>query len=404
MKKLVLKFGGTSVGTIEKIKKVANIIKKRFSEGHQIIVIVSAMSGVTDELKEKSDLISKNFDDKELDVLLSSGEQVSSSLLAGAIVDLGLKARSWMGWQIPIITNDNYTSSQIMKIRTNEVANFVSDGGIAVIAGFQGISLESRITTLGRGGSDLSAVAIAKFFQADSCEIYTDVEGVLTTDPFINEKAKKIDKISYEEMLEMSSLGAKVMQPNAVQASMIDNIPIHVRSTFSEKSGTKIISESEIDYKKVVTGIAYSKNNAKVSIVGVVDKPGVAADVFEPIGKNNINIDMVIQNTSLDGKKANITFTIKREDLKKTLSIIEKNKQKLNYNKITQDDKLAKISIIGAGMQANAGVTHKMFRSLADEKINILAISTSEIKISVLIREDLTQKAVKALHKNFELD
>jgi len=404
MKKLVLKFGGTSVGTIEKIKKVANIIKKRFSEGHQIIVIVSAMSGVTDELKEKSDLISKNFDEKELDVLLSSGEQVSSSLLAGAIVDLGLKARSWMGWQIPIITNDNYTSSQIMKIRTDEVANFVSGGGIAVIAGFQGISLESRITTLGRGGSDLSAVAIAKFFQADSCEIYTDVEGVLTTDPFINEKAKKIDKISYEEMLEMSSLGAKVMQPNAVQASMIDNIPIHVRSTFSEKSGTKIITESDIDYKKVVTGIAYSKNNAKVSIVGVVDKPGVAADVFEPIGKNNINIDMVIQNTSLDGKNANITFTIKREDLKKTLSLIEKNKQKLNYNKITHDDKLAKVSIIGAGMIANPGVTYKMFRSLADEKINILAISTSEIKISVLIQEDLTQKAVKKLHKTFELN
>ena len=404
MKKLVLKFGGTSVGTIEKIKKVANIIKKRFSEGHQIIVIVSAMSGVTDELKEKSDLISKDFDDKELDVLLSSGEQVSSSLLAGAIVDLGLKARSWMGWQIPIITNDNYTSSQIMKIRTNEVANFVSDGGIAVIAGFQGISLESRITTLGRGGSDLSAVAIAKFFQADSCEIYTDVEGVLTTDPFINEKAKKIDKISYEEMLEMSSLGAKVMQPNAVQASMIDNIPIHVRSTFSEKSGTKIITESDVDYKKAVTGIAYSKNNAKVSIVGVVDKPGVAADVFEPIGKNNINIDMVIQNTSLDGKKANITFTIKREDLKKTLSLIEKNKQKLNYNKLTHDDKLAKVSIIGAGMIANPGVTYKMFRSLADEKINILAISTSEIKISVLIQEDLTQKAVKKLHKTFELN
>ena len=404
MKKLVLKFGGTSVGTIEKIKKVANIIKKRFSEGHQIIVIVSAMSGVTDELKEKSDLISKNFDDKELDVLLSSGEQVSSSLLAGAIVDLGLKARSWMGWQIPIITNDNYTSSQIMKIRTDEVTNFVSDGGIAVIAGFQGISLESRITTLGRGGSDLSAVAIAKFFQADSCEIYTDVEGVLTTDPFINEKAKKIDKISYEEMLEMSSLGAKVMQPNAVQASMIDNIPIHVRSTFSEKPGTEIINESDVDYKKAVTGIAYSKNNAKVSIVGVVDKPGVAADVFEPIGKNNINIDMVIQNTSLDGKKANITFTIKREDLKKTLSLIEKNKQKLNYNKITHDDKLAKVSIIGAGMIANSGVTYKMFRSLADEKINILAISTSEIKISVLIQEDLTQKAVKKLHKTFELN
>jgi aspartate kinase len=404
MKKLVLKFGGTSVGTIEKIKKVANIIKKRFNKGNEVIVVVSAMSGVTDELKAKSDSISKNFDNKELDVLLSSGEQVSCSLLSGALIDLGVKARSWLGWQIPIVTNDNYTSSQIMKIKTDEILNFISKKGVAVIAGFQGISEESRITTLGRGGSDLSAVAIAKFFQTDSCEIYTDVDGVLTTDPSINEKAKKIDKISYEEMLEMASLGAKVMQPNAVQSSMIDNILIHVRSAFSEKSGTQIIPESEIDYKKAVTGIAYSKSNAKVSIVGVVDKPGVAADIFEPIGKNNINIDMVIQNTSLDGKKANITFTIKREDLKKTLSLIEKNKRKLNYNKITHDDKLAKVSIIGAGMIANPGVTHKMFRSLADEKINILAISTSEIKISVLIRENFIQKAVKALHETFELN
>ena len=404
MKRLVLKFGGTSVGTIEKIKKVANIIKKRFSEGNEIIVVVSAMSGVTDELKAKSDLISKNFDNKELDVLLSSGEQVSCSLLSGALIDLGVKARSWLGWQIPIVTNDNYTSSQIIKIKTDEILNFISEKGVAVIAGFQGISQESRITTLGRGGSDLSAVAIAKFFQADSCEIYTDVEGVLTTDPAIHEKAKKIDKISYEEILEMSSLGSKVLQSSAVQTAMIDNIPVHVRSTFSEKSGTKIIDDSEIDYKKVVTGIAYSRGNAKVSIVGVEDKPGIAADIFEPIGKNNINIDMVIQNTSLDGKKANITFTIKREDLQKTLNLIEKNKQKLNYDKITHDDKLGKVSIIGAGMQAAPAVTYKMFRSLANEKINILAISTSEIKISVLIKEDLTQKAVKTLHKTFGLN
>jgi len=404
MKKLVLKFGGTSVGTIEKIKKVANIIKKRVSEGNQIIVVVSAMSGVTDELKSKSDSVSNNFDEKELDVLLASGEQVSCSLLSGALIDLGINARSWLGWQIPIVTNNNHTSSQIINIKTDEILNFISKKGVAVIAGFQGVSEKIRITTLGRGGSDLSAVAVAKFFQADYCEIYTDVEGVLTTDPSINKNAKKIEKISYEEMLEMASLGAKVMQPNAVQTSMIDNIPIHVRSTFSENSGTRIVSENEINNKKVITGIAYSKGNAKVSIVGVVDKPGVAADVFEPIGKNNINIDMVIQNTSLDGKTANITFTIKREDLKKTLSIIEKNKQKLNYNKITHDDKLAKVSIIGAGMISESGVTHKMFRSLANEKINILAISTSEIKISVLIREELTQKAVQTLHKTFGLN
>ena len=403
-KRIVIKFGGTSVGSIEKIINAAKIVKKRHAEGSQVIVVVSAMSGVTNDLISKSNQISKNFSKSELDVLMSSGEQVTCSLLSGALIELGLKARSWLSWQIPIITNDNYTSSQIINIKTDEILNFISKKGIAVIPGFQGVSSESRVTTLGRGGSDLSAVAIAKFFNTDSCEIYTDVEGVLTTDPSINEKAKKIDKISYEEMLEMSSLGAKVMQPNAVQASMINNITVNVRSTFSENSGTEIVSEDEADYKKVVTGIAYSKSNAKVSIVGVVDKPGVAADVFEPIGKNNINVDMVIQNTSLDGKTANITFTIKQQDLSKTLSIIEKNKKKLNYSKITHDDKLAKVSIIGAGMIASPGVTYKMFRSLADQKINILAISTSEIKISVLIKEDLTQKAVKTLHKEFELD
>ena len=404
MKRIVIKFGGTSVGSIEKIINSAKIIKKRHEEGNEIIVVVSAMSGTTNDLINRSKQISDNFNKSELDVLMSSGEQISSSLLAGAVIELGMKARSWLGWQIPIVTNDNHVSSQIKQIKTDEILNFISQKGVAVIAGFQGISKKNRITTLGRGGSDLSAVAIAKFFKTDSCEIYTDVDGVLTTDPSINEKAKKIDKISYEEMLEMSSLGAKVMQPAAVQTAMTNNIPVHVRSAFSGKFGTKIISEGDIDNKKVVTGIAYSKKNAKVSIVGVVDKPGVAADVFEPIGKNNINIDMVIQNTSLDGKKANITFTIKQEDLKKTLSIIKKNKKKINYNKVTHDDKLAKVSIIGAGMIASPGVTHKMFRSLADKKINILAISTSEIKVSVLIRESLTQKAVKTLHKTFGLN
>ena len=404
MKRLVLKFGGTSVGTIEKIKNVANIIKKRHNEGNEIIVIVSAMSNVTNDLKKQSSVISKNFDDKELDVLLSSGEQVSSSLLSGAIIDSGLKARSWLGWQIPIFTDDNYTSSQIMKIKTDGILSFISDGGIAVIAGFQGISKDNRITTLGRGGSDLSAVAFAKFFQTDSCEIYTDVEGVLTTDPSIHKKAKKIDKISYEEMLEMASLGAKVMQPISVQTSMIDDIPIHVRSVFSEKAGTTITSQSKIDYKKVVTGIAYSKNDAKVTLVGVADKPGVAAAIFEPLGKNNINIDMVIQTAASDGKKTDVTFTIKREDLLKTLKLIEKNNQHLNYEKIIRDDKVSKVSIIGAGMVANPGVVHKMFSALGREQINILAISTSEIKISVLVHENMTQKAVKALHKKFELD
>ena len=404
MKKLTLKFGGTSVGSIQKIKKVANIIKKRHEEGNNIIVIVSAMAGTTNELIKKSNLISDKFDDKELDVLLSAGEQISCSLLTGALIELGIKARSWMGWQIPIITNENHTASQITKIRTEEVLNFISNKGVAVIAGFQGITKNNRITTLGRGGSDLSAVVISKFFQTDSCEIYTDVEGVFTTDPSLHKKAKKIDKISYEEMLEMASLGAMVMQPMSVQASMVNDIQVQVRSTFSEKKGTIITSESNTNYKRLVTGITYSKNDAKVTLVGVIDKPGVAANIFQPLGKNNINIDMVIQNTSSGGKKTDVTFTIKRVDLSKTLKLIKKNNKNLNYNKIIHDDKVSKVSIIGAGMIANSGVTYKMFRSLADKKINILAISTSEIKISVLVKEKMTQKAVKALHKTFKLD
>ena len=404
MKRLVLKFGGTSVGSVEKIKKVAKIIKKRQEEGNEIIAIVSAMSGSTNVLLDKSKLISDNFDNEELDVLLSSGEQVSCALLSGAIIDLGLKSRSWMGWQIPILTDNNYSSAGIINIETKEIIKFISRKGVAIITGFQGISSSGRITTLGRGGSDLSAVAIAKFFNTDSCEIYTDVEGVYTTDPKTNKKAKKIDKISYEEMLEMASLGSKVMMPESVQASMINEIPVHVRSTFSGKKGTIITSESEINFKKLITGISYSKNDAKITLVGVVDKPGVAADIFEPLGKNNINIDMVIQNTSSDGKKTDVTFTIKREDLSKTIKLIEKNKKYLKYDKIIHDDKVSKVSIIGAGMIANPGVTHQMFRSLANEKINILAISTSEIKISVLVEENETQTSVKALHKTFDLD
>jgi len=330
MKRLILKFGGTSVGTIEKIKKVANIIKNRFSEGNEIIVVVSAMSGVTDELKAKSNLISKNFDNKELDVLLSSGEQVSCSLLSGALIDLGVKARSWLGWQIPIITNDNYTSSQIMKIKTDEILNFISKKGIAVIAGFQGISKEIRITTLGRGGSDLSAVAIAKFFKTDFCEIYTDVQGVLTTDPSINNNAKKIDKISYEEMLEMASLGAKVMQPTSLQDARLNRINVDVKSSFTNKSGTLITKRKNILSNKTIAGLTSTKNDAKVTLVGVKDKPGVAASVFKPLSQNYINIDMVVQTSSGNKKETDITFTIKLDDLLKTLKLIKQNK-KIKY-------------------------------------------------------------------------
>ena len=404
MKRIVLKFGGTSVGSIEKIINAAKIVKKRQEEGNEVIVVVSAMSGTTNDLIDRSKKISNNFNKTELDVLMSSGEQISSSLLAGAIIELGLEARSWMGWQIPILTEGDHTSSKIIKIKTEEILNFLSRGGIPVVAGFQGISKENRVSTIGRGGSDTSALMVAKFFKTDSCEIYTDVEGIFTTDPFINSKAKKIEKISYEEMLEMSSLGAKVMQPYAVQTAMTNNIPVHVRSTFLKGSGTYILPDDEIDNKKIVTGVTYSKNDAKVTLLNVKDKPGVAANIFEPLGKSNINVDMVVQNISSDHKETDVTFTIKREDLDKTLKIIEKNKENIDYKKLIHDDKVSKVSIIGAGMIVHPGVTYKMFRSLAEESINILVISTSEIKISVLIDENMTQRAIKALHKTFELD
>jgi len=404
MKRIVLKFGGTSVGSVEKIINVAKIIKKRHEEGNQVIVVVSAMAGATNDLIIKSKQICDNFDKSELDVLMASGEQVSSSLLAGTLINLGIKARSWMGWQIPILTEGDHSLSRVLEIKTNEVKTFLSKGGVPVIAGFQGVSEKNRVSTIGRGGSDTSALMIAKFFETVSCEIYTDVEGVFTTDPFINSKAKKIEKISYEEMLEMSSLGAKVMQPTAVQTAMSHNIDVHVRSTFSEATGTYITSEEKVNTTKVVTGISYSKNDAKVTLLNVKDKPGVAADIFEPLEISNINVDMVVQNISHDKKETDITFTIKREDLSKTLKIIEKNKEKVNYKKLIHDDKVAKVSIIGAGMIVNPGVTYKMFRSLAKENINILVISTSEIKISVLIDENMTQKAVKTLHKTFGLD
>ena len=402
MKILVMKFGGTSLEDIKRINKVATIIKQKIKK-YKIIVVLSAMAGTTDNLQKYIDEIGTNHS-SDSDLVITAGEQVSVGLLSMILNKIKIKSLSMLGWQVPIITDSTYGKAKILQIKSKILLDHLKKVDVIIVAGFQGISVEGKISSLGRGGSDTTAVALALSVKAERCDIYTDVDGIYSTDPNIDTKAKKIDKISYEEMLEMSSLGAKVMQPAAVQTAMTNNIPVHVRSAFSGKFGTKIISEGDIDNKKAVTGIAYSKKNAKVSIVGVVDKPGVAADVFEPIGKNNINIDMVIQNTSLDGKKANITFTIKQEDLKKTLSIIKKNKKKINYNKVTHDDKLAKVSIIGAGMVASPGVTYKMFRSLADKKINILAISTSEIKVSVLIREGLTQQAVKTLHNTFGLN
>ena len=403
MAKKVLKFGGTSVGTIERILRVAKIIKKEYVAGNEVIAIVSAMSGKTNELSKQSQTISENFDKRELDVLLASGEQVTSALLAGALIELGVNARSWLNWQIPILTEGEHSNSRIVNMNITKINKFLSEKGVAIIPGFQGISKIGDVTTIGRGGSDATAVAIAKIFKTDTCEIYTDVDGVYSTDPNKIPVAKKIDKISYDEMLELSSLGAKVMQSSAVQTAMMYNIPLEVKSTFTDRQGTKIFDQENIDYTKSVTGVAYSKDDAKITLMGVQDKPGVAADIFEPLSKNQINVDMVIQNISSDQKTTDITFTIKRDDLLKTIEILKSN-QDIQYESMSHNDKVSKISIVGAGMVSTPGITYKMFRSLAEEKINILAISTSEIKLSVIIDEKDTLKAIKKLHTVFDLD
>tara|TARA_B100000963_G_scaffold360574_1_gene391946 strand:+ start:3386 stop:4594 length:1209 start_codon:yes stop_codon:yes gene_type:complete len=402
MVKKILKFGGTSVGSIERIQHVANIIKKEYDAKNQIIVVVSAMSGKTNELLSFSKKISEDFDKRELDVLLSSGEQVTSALLAGALKELKINSRTWLNWQIPIITEGKNTNSRIINIKIDKISEYLNKG-VAVIPGFQGISKTGDVTTIGRGGSDATAVALAKLFNADSCEIYTDVDGVFSTDPNKIPVAKKIEKISYDEMLELSSLGAKVMQPSAVQTAMMYDIPLEVKSTFTNRQGTKILDQQKIDYTKSVTGVAYSKDDAKITLTGVEDKPGVAANIFEPLDKAQINVDMVIQNVSSDEKTTDITFTIKREDLTNTKEILSKNRE-IKYKNMSHNDKVAKVSIVGAGMVSTPGVTYKMFKALADEKINILAISTSEIKISVIINEEKTLSAVKKLHTIFDLD
>ena len=403
MVKKVLKFGGTSVGTTERIQHVANIIKKEHDDGHKVIAVVSAMSGSTNELMKLSKNIADDFNKRELDVLLSSGEQVTCSLLAGALIELKVKAKSWLNWQIPILTEGKNYNARIINMNVKKIDEHLKEKGVAVIPGFQGISENGDVTTIGRGGSDATAVAVAKFFEADTCEIYTDVDGVFSTDPNKIPVAKKIDKISYNEMLELSSLGAKVMQPSAVQTAMMYNIPLEVRSTFTDRQGTKIFNQENIDYTKSVTGVAYSKDDAKITITGVKDKPGVAANIFEPLSNAQINIDMVIQNISSDLKTTDITFTIKRDDVLKTKKILKDNKN-IAYKDIIQNDKVAKVSIVGAGMVSTPGVTYKMFKALSEEKINILAISTSEIKLSVIIDEKNTLNAIKKLHTVFDLD
>ena len=403
MKVVVLKFGGTSVGTIGKIKKVAKIIASYRKKNFKVIVVSSAMTGVTNDLVKKSLEISENFSESEYDVLLSSGEQVACSLIAGRLIHLGIKSRTWLAWQIPIFTSGPHKNSRINSINKNKIFKYLKDGGVPIIAGFQGINNHDRVTTIGRGGSDASAIMLSKFLKAEKCIIYTDVEGVFTTDPNRLKKAKKIKVISYEEMLEMASLGAKVMQPVSIQDARLNRIDIEVKSSYVRKSGTLITRKSKIINNKIITGISSTHNDSKVTLVGVRDKPGVAASIFKPLSTNSINVDMVVQNISENGKETDLTFTIKTEDLNKTKKIIKANKD-INFRKLIFEKGVSKISIIGVGMITTPGVTFRMFQSLAKKKINIQVISTSEIKISVLIDKKNAKKALLALHKEFKLD
>ena len=403
MKIVVLKFGGTSVGSIEKIKNIAKIIISYLKKRNKVIVVSSAMSGETNKLVNLTKQISNNFEPSEYDSIVATGEQVSCALIAGRLLDLGYLSRSWLGWQIPILTDGNYSHSRIVNINKKNIIKFLKLGGTPIISGFQGINSKNRITTTGRGGSDASAIMIAKFFKAKKCIIYTDVDGIFTTDPKIEPKAKKIKKISYEEMLEMASLGSKVMQPHSIQDARLNRVDIEVRSSFKNLPGSLITKRKNIERNNIIRGVSFTKNDAKITLVAVKDRPGVAAAIFEPLFKNSINVDMVVQNISSNQKETDLTFTIKNEDLFKTEKLIKKN-NKIKFKKIIIDEKVSKVSIVGVGMITTPGVTFRMFNALAKKNINILVISTSEIKISVLIDRKNLKKAVDVLHKEFKLE
>ena len=403
MKTVVLKFGGTSVGSIDRIKRVCKIIASYKKKNVKVLAISSAMSGVTNDLVNKSKLISNNFDKAEYDTLVSTGEQASCALIAGRLKHMGFRSRSWMSWQLPILTEGPYSGARISKIVVKELSEYLKSGGIPIITGFQGVNSELRLTTIGRSGSDASAIMLAKFIKAEECIIYTDVDGVYTTDPRQYKNAKKIKKIFYDEMLEMASLGSKVMQPTSVQDAKLNKIDIQVKSSFVKKSGTLITGSSKAFSNQIITGISSTKNDAKITIVGVKDRPGIAASIFKPLSQNLINVDMVVQNISLNGKETDLTFTIKSDDLKKTEKLIKQNK-KISYKKLSFDKDVSKVSIIGVGMITTPGITYRMFQALALKKINILVISTSEIKISVLVSTKNVKKAIAVLHKEFKLD
>ncbi|HNB26188.1 MAG TPA: aspartate kinase, partial [Alphaproteobacteria bacterium] len=393
-----MKFGGTSVANIERIRAVAQRVKREVDAGHEVAVVVSAMSGATNQMVAWCGELSPLYDAREYDTVVASGEQVTSGLMAIALQTIGINARSWLGWQIPIETDDAHGKARIERIRTEELEKRFAQGQVAVVAGFQGVGSDNRVTTLGRGGSDTSAVALAAALKADRCDIFTDVDGVYTTDPRIVAKARKLDKITYEEMLEMASLGAKVLQIRSVEMAMKHNVRVQVLSSFEDKPGTLVVNEDEIMEQELVSGIAYSRDEAKITLLRVADRPGVAASIFGPLAEASINVDMIVQNVSESGDTTDMTFTVSKADFERAKQVIEGQRNRVQYAGMIADSNVVKVSVIGVGMRSHAGIAQRMFQTLAEKGINIQVISTSEIKISVLVAEEYTELAVRALH------
>ncbi|MGH7062517.1 MAG: aspartate kinase [Stellaceae bacterium] len=404
MARLVQKFGGTSLAGVSRIKEVARRVKREVDAGNEVAVVVSAMAGVTNQLVDWARETSRLHDAREYDVVVASGEQVTAGLLALALQDLEIDARSWLGWQIPIRTDGVHGKARIEAIEVEEIRRRLTQGQVAVVAGFQGIGRRGRITTLGRGGSDTSAVALAAALGADRCDIFTDVEGVYTSDPRIVAKARKLDRITYEEMLEMASQGAKVLQTRSVELAMNWRVRVQVLSSFSDHPGTLVVDENEIVEQQVVSGIAYSRDDAKITVQSVPDRPGVAASVFGALADHAINVDMIVQNVSEDGRTTDLTFTVARADLDRAVAVLEEKRALLGFKALKPDPNVVKVSVIGVGMRSHAGVAKKMFQTLADKGINIQVISTSEIKVSVLIAAEYTELALRALHTAYGLD
>ncbi|MFC4272467.1 aspartate kinase [Sneathiella chungangensis] len=404
MARLVMKFGGTSVGSVERIKNVAQKVKREVDAGHEVAVVVSAMSGETNRLVDLVSDVASLHDAREYDVVVSSGEQVTVGLLSLALQDLGISARSWLGWQVPVKTNAVHGAARIERIDCAEIIKRFDDKQVAVCAGFQGIGSDNRITTLGRGGSDTSAVALAAALEADRCDIYTDVDGIYTADPRIATKAAKLDKITYEEMLELASLGAKVLQTRSVEMAMKHRVKLQVLSSFEDLPGTLVVDEEDIVEHQVVSGVTYTRDEAKVTLQQVADRPGVAANVFGALADANVNVDMIVQNVSEDGKATDLTFTVGRKEVTQALAVLEKLKGKVDCKAVVPDPNVVKVSIVGMGMRSHAGVAKTMFAALAEKGINIQVISTSEIKVSVLLAEEYTELAVRTLHTAFGLD